>query len=171
MTEITIRRARATDAEALAALGAQTFTEAFGHLYPKSDLDDFLHANHTSRKVFDSLNDPAVAAWVAEDAGRLVAYSQSGPADMPHPDLKPEHGELKRLYVLASHQNLGLGAALIEPALIWLEKQRPGPQWISVWSQNTGAQRFYGRYGFCKVGEYQFAVGSWRDDEFIFRRD
>ena len=24
--------------------------------------------------------------------------------------------------------------------------------------------------GFAKVGEYQFPVGAWRDDEFIFRR-
>lgn len=170
MTDVQIRRAGPADAQALADLGAATFTEAFGHLYPRSDLEDFLAGNHTTGKVAASLADPAVAAWVAEDRGRMVGYSQAGPADMPHADLRPEHGELKRLYILNSHQNLGLGAALIEPALAWMDLERPGAQWISVWSQNEGAQRFYGRYGFRKVGEYQFAVGAWRDDEFIFRR-
>lgn len=38
----TIRRATPEDAPTLAALGAATFTEAFGHLYPPEDLQAFL---------------------------------------------------------------------------------------------------------------------------------
>lgn len=171
MTDVRIRRAAAADADTLAELGARTFSEAFGHLYPRADLDDFLAANHTPAKVRAALTNPAVAAWVAESDAGLVGYSQAGPPDMPHPELRPEHGELKRLYILASHQNLGLGARLIEPALAWLEAHRRTPVWISVWSENLGAQRFYAHYGFEKVGGYEFAVGAWRDPEFIYRRD
>ena len=171
MSEIRIRRAQAADAQALAELGAVTFTEAFGRLYPKDDLNDFLADNHTPEKLVKSLADPDIAAWVAENAeGRLVGFSQVGPPDMPHPDLRPEQGELKRLYVLNSHQNLGLGAKLIEPALAWLEEKGRTPIWLSVWAHNEGAQRFYQRYGFAKVGDYEFAVGKWRDPEFIYRR-
>ncbi|MGZ8364669.1 MAG: GNAT family N-acetyltransferase [Caulobacteraceae bacterium] len=169
MSEITIRRAVAADAESLSDLGRATFTEAFGHMYPKADLNDFLDGNHTPAKAAAAIADPDAAVWVADGGGRLVGYSQASGADMPHPDLRPEHGELKRLYVLASHQNLRLGARLVEPALAWMDA-RPGPQWISVWSENYGAQRFYGRYGFAKAGEYEFVVGNWRDREFIFRR-
>jgi diamine N-acetyltransferase len=39
-----------------------------------------------------------------------------------------------------------------------------------VWSENLGAQRFYGRYGFDKVGEYGFVVGKTIDREFILKR-
>lgn len=170
MAEITIRRAMPADADALADLGVRTFTEAFGHLYPKGDLDDFLTANHTRAKAAAALADTEVAAWVAEADGRLVGYSQAAPADMPHPELRREHGEIKRLYILRSHQNLGLGARLIEPALAWLEATGRTPVWLSVWSENLGAQRFYARFGFEKVGEYEFAVGGWRDPEFILRR-
>ena len=54
-------------------------------------------------------------------------------------------------------------------ALDWLA--RPGRMlWIGVWSKNLGAQRLYARHGFQKVGEYKFAVGNTRDDEFILRR-
>jgi ribosomal protein S18 acetylase RimI-like enzyme len=171
MSEIRIRRAEKADAKALAVLGAQTFTETFGHLYPAEDLADFLADNHTTPKLETSLADPAIAAWVAEDAnGALVGYAQVGPPDMPHPDLRPDQGELKRLYVLTSHQNLGLGGRLIEPAIAWLEAEGRTPIWISVWAHNIGGQRFYERYGFRKVGEYEFKVGKWRDPEFIYRR-
>ncbi|HEY5972897.1 MAG TPA: GNAT family N-acetyltransferase, partial [Pseudoxanthomonas sp.] len=37
-------------------------------------------------------------------------------------------------------------------------------------SENYGAQRFYGRYGFEMAGEYEFLVGEQRDREFMFRR-
>ena len=52
----------------------------------------------------------------------------------------------------------------------WLEKDGPRTLWIGVWSENLGAQRFYARYGFHKVGEYEFPVGETRDREFILRR-
>ena len=42
--------------------------------------------------------------------------------------------------------------------------------WIGVWSENHGAQRFYVREGFEKVGEYGFKVGRTLDLEFILRR-
>lgn len=43
----TIRRATADDAAALAELGAATFVETFGHLYPTEDLQTFLARSHT----------------------------------------------------------------------------------------------------------------------------
>jgi ribosomal protein S18 acetylase RimI-like enzyme len=46
----------------------------------------------------------------------------------------------------------------------------PGHAWLGVYSENPGAQRFYTRYGFMKVGEYEFPVGPLRDREFIFSR-
>lgn len=169
--DATIRPARPSDAAALAELGAITFTDTFGHLYPKQDLEDFLADNHTPAKLAKVLDDPDIAIFVAEAPdGRLVGYSQVGPADMPHEDLRPEHGELKRLYVLKDIQGGGLGAKLIEPALDWLDAHGRNPVWLSVWAHNVGAQRFYARYGFEKAGEYEFAVGNWRDPEFILRR-
>ena len=79
-------------------------------------------------------------------------------------------GELKRLYLLATAQGGGIGARLFEQALDWLERDGPRTLWISVWSENYGAQRFYARYGFEHVGEYEFIVGQQHDREFMFRR-
>ena len=170
MSGIVIRRAVAADADTLAALGAATFVETFGHLYSPPDLQVFLDESHAPEAYAKVLADPAYALWIAEDDGRPVAYAQAGPCGLPHAEARPAHGELKRLYVRADAQNTGTGRALMDAAMAWLERDGPRPLWISVWSENLGAQRFYGRYGFEFAGEYAFLVGEQRDREFMYRR-
>jgi diamine N-acetyltransferase len=165
-----IRRATVEDAAALAELGAVTFIESFGTLYVPRDLQAFLDESHTVAAYAKVLANPDYALWVAERDGRAIGYAQAGPSGLPHEDVKPGDGELKRLYLLKSEQNGGVGKALFEQALAWLERDGPRALWISVWSENFGAQRFYQRHGFEHVGEYAFIVGEQRDREFIFRR-
>lgn len=93
----------------------------------------------------------------------------AGPCGLPHPEVTPSCGELHRLYVRREAQGSGLGRRMLEAVFGWLE--RPGRRlWIGVWSENFGAQRLYARYGFSKVGEYEFRVGASRDREFILAR-
>ncbi len=169
MTDASIRKAAPGDAAALAALGARTFTDTFGHMYPPADLKAFLDSDHTPDAFAKVLADPRQAIWLAEQDGGPIGYAQAGPCALPHPEVTPGCGELKRLYVLKSVQGGGMGGRLLAASLEWL--QTPGRRlWIGVWSQNHGAQRLYGRYGFEKVGEYEFPVGEIRDQEFILRR-
>jgi diamine N-acetyltransferase len=165
-----IRRAGLDDAPALATLGARTFIESFGQLYSAEDLQAFLDESHTAAAYERLLADPLYALWLAEADGRAIGYALAGPCGLPHADVAPGDGELKRLYLLASAQGGGIGTGLFEQALEWLERDGPRTLWISVWSENYGAQRFYARYGFEHVGEYAFIVGQQRDREFIFRR-
>jgi ribosomal protein S18 acetylase RimI-like enzyme len=165
-----IRRAGLDDAPALATLGARTFIESFGQLYSAEDLQAFLEESHTAAAYERLLADPRYALWLAEADGRAIGYAMAGPCGLPHAEVAPGDGELKRLYLLASAQGGGIGAGLFGQALEWLERDGPRTLWISVWSENYGAQRFYARYGFEHVGEYAFIVGQQRDREFIFRR-
>ena len=170
MIPAAIRRAVACDVETLSQLGARTFAESFGHLYPKADLAAFLHENHRPEAIEALLGDSRCAAWVAELDGEAIGYAVVGPCGLPHPDVTDACGELKRLYLLRDRQGSGLGGRLMDTALGWLEAQGRRPIWIGVWSQNHGARRLYARAGFEKVGEYEFPVGAVRDEEFILRR-
>lgn len=170
MNDTVIRRATTEDAVALAELGATTFVEAFGQLYSPEDLQAFLDESHSVAAYAKVLANPDYALWIAEKGGRAIGYAQAGSCGLPHADVQPGDGELKRLYLLKGEQNGGVGRALFEQALAWLERDGPRPLWISVWSENLGAQRFYGRYGFEFAGEYDFIVGEQRDREFMFRR-
>lgn len=165
-----IRRAQPTDAAVLAELGARTFIDAFAHLYSQQDLQAFLDESHSAQAYAKLLASPLYALWLAVDGDEPLGYALAGPCGLPHEDARPEDGELKRLYVSSAAQGGGLGAKLFEEALAWLERDGPRTLWISVWSENHGAQRFYGRYGFTKAGEYEFIVGEQRDHEFIYRR-
>ena len=109
------------------------------------------------------------AAWILELDGEPAGFVFVGPCGLPHPQADPADGEIKRLYVLAAHHNAGWGRALMDQAMAWLTA-RTARQWLGVWSENLGAQRFYARYGFERVGQYEFPVGQARDLEYILRR-
>ncbi len=102
--------------------------------------------------------------------GEAIGYALAGPCALPHPEVTPGCGELKRIYFLRSRQGSGLGGRLFAQVIGWLQAAGPRPVWIGVWSENHGAQRFYARNGFEKVGEYGFQVGATTDREFILRR-
>jgi GNAT superfamily N-acetyltransferase len=174
MSDAVIRPARADDAPALAALGRatfiDTFIEGFGIPYPPEDLAQYLEATFSVAVTRKKLLDPQEAWWVAERDGELIAFANTGPNTLPHPEGRPGHAELRRLYVSKHAQGTGLGTKLLKVALEWMEAHTDGPLWIGVWSGNLKAQKLYAAYGFEKSGEYKYPVGSWLDDEFILRR-
>jgi len=170
MTEPTIRRAGSADAGVLADLGARTFTETFAHLYSPQDLAAFLADGHSVAAVSADLADPKKAMWIVEQGGRAIGYALACPCDLPHGEVTPACGELKRFYLLRDSQGGGIGARLFDQVMDWLQADGPRDVWIGVWSENHGAQRFYARHGFEKVGEYGFRVGEQIDHEFILRK-
>jgi diamine N-acetyltransferase len=165
-----IRRATPDDAERLAALACRSFTETFGHLYPPGDLARFLATSYTPQTQREALTDPQRAIWLLEAGEELLGHAYVGPSELPHPEVGAGDGEIKRLYVLRKAHNGGWGSRLMQVAMAWLLRDGPRVLWVGVWSQNLGAQRFYQRFGFSKVGDYEFPVGDTRDHEFILRR-
>lgn len=167
---VQIRRATPADAQALSLIAIATYTETFGDSYPPQDLQAFLHDHYSLAPQQRELQDPRSAVWLLEDAGQAIGYLAAGANGLPHPEARSEDVELKRLYVLASHQGSGHGARLMDAFMAWLDQPARRTLWVGVWSENYGAQRFYARYGCVQVGSYDFVVGDSRDLEFILRR-
>jgi diamine N-acetyltransferase len=170
MTEPLIRRAGPADAEAISAIGAATFVETFGHLYPAQDLEQYLERAYNLEDTRADLADPAKASWIVEAEGEVIGYALAGPGSLPHPEVTPGCGELKRIYLLKAWHGDGLGARLFAETLAWLQREGPRAVWIGVWSENHRALKFYARHGFEKAGEYAFHVGDTIDREYIFHR-
>eukprot|EP00047_Mylnosiga_fluctuans_P016150 m.52239 g.52239 ORF g.52239 m.52239 type:complete len:194 (-) comp6364_c0_seq1:195-776(-) len=174
---LSLRRAVPAEAAALSALKIKAFRETFydGGFripYPPAELEKFLNEGYTPDKVLEELKETQHATWVvATEDGTLVAYAHAGPAKLPHADVRETHGELYQLYVLDTHQALGLGRQLLDASLAWLRASFSGPRWLGVWSGNIRAQNVYAKRGFVKVGEYGFAVGTHLDLEHIMRLD
>ena len=170
MPEPTIRRANVDDAEVLSALGARTFSETFRHLYDPEDLNAFMADVYSVEKTGRDLADPRRALWLVEEGGEAIGYALAGPCDLPHAEVTPACGELKRIYFVQGRQGGGLGRRLFAEVMDWLQSEGQRSVWIGVWSENFGAQRFYARHGIEQVGEYGFKVGRTVDREFILRR-
>jgi diamine N-acetyltransferase len=166
----TVRRVTEKDAGALAHLAEITFTETFGHLYAPEDLATYVASAYTEEASLRTLRDPRMAYWLTSAEGEPAAgFALAGYCKLPVHGLEPTAGELRQLYVRSAYQKQRLGTMLFDAALAWLEAHY-SPLYVGVWSENHGAQRFYGRYGFRKVGEYGFPVGKTVDHEFILKR-
>jgi diamine N-acetyltransferase len=171
ISQIVIRRATVDDVSNLSTLGAATFTQTFGHLYPREDLQAFLVASHSVDAWTHKLVDTQYAVWLAMLMDSTpIGFIVAGTCKLPIENRESTSGEIQQLYVLARYHNLRLGSRLMDHALEWLTFQRRAPLYVGVWSENFGAQRFYSRYGFKKVGEYGFRVGTTIDREFILKR-
>lgn len=167
---ITYRTPTAGDLDALCELGRVTFMETFGHLYSKADSDDFLVKVFGPTGMPVEFADPAYAFRVADDDGQLVAYCKVGPSYLPAPDDGRSKCELRQLYIREGWKGAGIGAVLMDWALEWAMASGCQDMYLSVFSENIRAQRLYHRYGFEKVGEFDFMVGQQADHEFLYRK-
>lgn len=163
------RVARPDDAETLAALGRATFTETFGHLYTPENLAAFLET-HSAERWRAELADPAFAVRLAEEEGRAVAYAKLGPPSLPFEVSGPTI-ELRQFYVLKPWHGRGVAREMMEWVLAEARARGARQLYLSVFTDNHRARRFYERYGFEAVGTYHFMVGTHADDDIILRLD
>ena len=164
---VSYRSATAADAEALAELGAQTFTDTFGHLYQPGDLELFLQ-NHSPENWDKELNDPAFEVRVAERDGELVGYVKLGPPHLPF-EPRGKAAELRQLYVVEEMKGQGVADALIRWVIDRARDMRADYLYLSVFTDNHRARRFYEKYGFEPEGTYAFMVGTHADEDVVMR--
>jgi ribosomal protein S18 acetylase RimI-like enzyme len=167
MNNIEFRAATEQDAKALAAFFAETFGETFGHLYSPANLATFL-AQHNARGWLDQLREEALAIRIADQDGSIVGLAKLGPLKLPVAP-GPAALEVQQLYV-APHVR---GAGVADSLMLWLlqEARARGAElaFLSVFTENKRAQRFYARYGFLDVGPCVFMVGDQADEDRIMR--
>jgi len=169
MSDVAYRDACTNDCDALCDLMRATFCETFAHLYRTEDLEAFLSASYTPAQQYAEIIDPDVETRLAVQGGVLVGYAQIGPFRLPY-EVGPGHAlEVYRLYVRRSVQGRGVAPALMDWALTRMRERAAQDAFLGGWSQNERAKRFYARYGFERVGSYQFPVGETLDDEYILR--
>jgi diamine N-acetyltransferase len=167
MSEISYRNATAADAALLSRIGAESFTETFGHLYAPENLAAFL-LNHSVENWAKELNDPRYTIRLAEQDGVAAGFAKLGPPGLPFEVTGPTV-ELKQFYVLKPWQGAGVAQALMQWVMDEARARGAGQLFLSVFVDNHRAQRFYARYGFEQVGTYAFMVGSHADEDLIMR--
>lgn len=164
---ISYRDATLADAAAVATLAADSFTQTFGHLYAPADLALFLE-NHTAAAWAAELNDPAFAIRLAEADGGMIGFAKLGPPNLPF-TASGIPAELRQLYVLAPWHGSGVAAELMAWIVATARRSGADELFLSVFTENARARRFYERLGFEAVGTYQFMVGTHADEDIVMR--
>jgi len=165
MSAFDIELATPDDAQRLSAFCTKQFTDTFGpHLNP-TDLALHVERAYHVDKLRAEINRPHTLFLKATDEHGLAAYAyvlwQDRPSHhTPNCLQDPDIGHLERFYVDARCQGTGVAQRLMERCIQHAHMQHASGLWLTVWTQNPRAQRFYQKQQFLDVGEAVFVVGN-----------
>jgi putative acetyltransferase len=145
VSDVTIRRAVASDAPALVDLARQVSAEPEGWLISAGEARG---AGDERRFLRTIRRSPHAAVFVAEApegiVGRLSVARDPHPASAHVADLG--------LMVAKSHRRRGIGWALMEQAVEWARASRVTKLELHVFPHNAAAIELYERFGFEREG-------------------
>lgn len=168
-TTLRFRDGVPADAQRIADLGRQTFTETFDSVYKRSDLDSYLGTYFSPDRVGRDLENPDYDYRVAEAQSGLAGYAKIGPVHLKGIMLDDEDLQLHRLYVREARQGVGVGGILLSWCIGRAKDRGASDLWLGVSSQNEKAIGVYEGRGFEAAGTHQIQVGEARDEELIMR--
>ena len=161
------RTAVGEDAAAIDRVFRTSFCDTFAHLYRPKDLEAFL-SKFTLDAWTTELGDESYRFRVAEADGEIVGFVKLGPPELPVQTAGPAI-ELRQLYILHEYRGLGAAQALMDWALAEAKARGGQELYLTVYTENWRARRFYEKYGFVEVGPYKFMVGEQADEDIIMR--
>lgn len=160
MKPVTIRDARATDADAIARVARASWTDTYRDIFEAAFIDEFLSANYAT----DALATQAERAATRDGSHFLVAEREEAVIAFAQFGTGPRGPELFRIYADPEHYGTGAGSALLAELHRRLEGHVDA-YLLDVHSRNERGRAFYDRNGFVIVGG-----GSTPDCDLTMRR-
>lgn len=165
---IEYRDAAPADGAMLGGIARATFIDAFGALYRLDDLALFF-AQSSDAAYTAELADPGIEVRFATAGGAPIGFCKVGSLKLPAPEPGLGAVELRQLYVFKPWHGLGVANILLLWALGRARARGASEIWLSVFTENHRARRFYGRHGFIEIAPYKFLVGNQTDDDILCR--
>jgi ribosomal protein S18 acetylase RimI-like enzyme len=173
-SDIIVGYATPADAEAIAKIGADTFTATFGYSVSVQDLADFLDATYTADAAEADINNPTIATFTARDvaSGKVLGFVQlvRSISEPCVPGDPVTHAELRRLYVDTTAHGRGIGSKLIAAVEARAREEGFRQLWLTVWENNVSAQRLYLRLAYERVGEVEFVTGTCIQTDYVLSK-
>ncbi len=160
-----IRQADVTDASGIARVQVTTWRHAYAGIVDAAYLEGMSVAQSEQRwkRRIGEPPDPRYAMFVAQGGdGDIVGFADCGPVRVEEAAMPAEYdGELYTIYVLPSHQRLGLGRGLFDRAARHLHET--GFHSMLLWAIAANpARRFYDERGGRVVYEGEFFLQGQR---------
>lgn len=170
-----IRNASSADTARLSRLAAATFRDTFEAENTSEDMERYLAEAFTPERQAAEISDPDSTILVAEhhvssDNVEFVGYAHLVSGSTPEAVEGPVPLELKRLYVARAWHGRGVAQALMNAVLDAARARGAKTLWLGVWERNPRAAAFYEKYGFTRVGEHSFVLGSDVQTDWVLAR-
>jgi ribosomal protein S18 acetylase RimI-like enzyme len=147
---VELRTPTPADAEGVARVHVDSWRETYAGYVPESYFgDDAFAARNAMWSRYLALPDPYGTLTVADDRGRIVGFSFSGPASGSDAEKGFEPARdlhLFSIYLLAANQAAGGGGRLLTAAI----GDHPAQLWVA--NRNSRAIDFYRHHGFDSDG-------------------
>jgi len=167
-----IRQAGPADTPDLAQVAQRTFPLACPPATPAADIQQHI-SNELSERAFLAHMDSPVTEFqvaVASD-GQIIGYLMLVVTAAGAPNLPGTQPlEVRRIYVDEAWQGRGVGAALMDLAVVRARNQQLDCLWLGTNQENHTAVAFYRRLGFEHVGTRTFQVGCSVECDFVLAR-
>lgn len=156
---IEIKTAASSQAEMLALLGRQTYTESHGDYVGNAEkLFNYVNKSFSVAKVEDDLRNPDVIYHIAYYNELPVGYTKLV-QHATHSSLNSgSQIRLERIYILLDFLHLKIGRMLMDHIMLKAAELKFDNLWLSVYIKNHRAIRFYEKNDFKIVGELNFMV-------------
>ncbi len=161
------RDAIQADLPAIDALFRESFVDTFGHLYSREDLSSFLD-KFTPAGWAAELAQPDLRIRIAEDGEGLAGFVKISDLGLPA-ETSARTVELRKLYLAERAKGSGAARVLMDWAIAQGRARGAEEMWLTVYSDNHRAKRFYERCGFEDRGPYAFMVGNQADEDRLMR--
>ncbi len=165
---IDYRDATTADGALLGGLARATFIETFGTLYSLENLSTFL-AQGSDAAYAAELTEPGIEVRFAESRGIAIGFCKIASLKLPADKASPSAVELRQLYIFKPWHGSGIAETLTKWAIDRARARGADELWLSVYTENPRARRFYARLGFEEIAPYKFMVGDQADEDILCR--
>jgi ribosomal protein S18 acetylase RimI-like enzyme len=143
--KVAIRKARDTELKTVQDLNYALFVS-------DSKSDQELNMNwpyEDGKDYFKKMIEGSIGAcFVAEVGGEVIGYL-AGSIKAQTPSYRPvKRSELENMFVREEYRNKGIGEKLVKKFLSWSKENGISNTFVSAYSPNHGAIRYYERLGF-----------------------
>jgi len=158
---ISIIRATAEHAPAIAAIGKQSFGDTFGPLFVnKQELKEYLDHTYAISKIEHSISKESNVFYLAVAGEQPVGFVKLKKNSLHQQIQSLSQLELQKIYVLKEFHGSGAGAGLMKAALELAKAEEVEHLWLDTHIDNARGIRFYEKHGFKIYGRHYFTIGT-----------
>lgn len=160
MSEITVRRATADDANLIASIATVSFYEAYFEQDDSHDLSNYLIENFSPNVIAADLASAESTYLIALRGGKAIGYAKLRDGEVHESVTEPDAIELQRFYLIERVWGTGIGDVLLDRCFEEAREVGKSVMWLGVWEENRRGNSFYAKRGFERVGTLTFPYGD-----------